>query len=294
MVTYTAHALLRKKKMDKKEDEEHMRVAHQLAFVKDILKRYSSNHSVLNSKEVAAWLSSLSPDGVISDDELKWILILGNKATESDDKHDWSVKALDVEHAVVFPDTFEFVMESWRTYLKHKQTIHGIFHKFHMDRHGSLPRADITKMLTMLNDDETPEEQDVHWALQSVEDIGDGDKLEKAEVLQLISAWYIRPSLDELLEEEDAHDPHVHVDGGLSRKASMQLSRKHLMHGSSKENFELELPHSDPSHVPPPVSAPVPPPAHAPAPAPAPPPGTQHKGPAVVAPTPVCGPCRIQ
>ena len=267
--TYTAAALLRKKAQEKQEGDKQMRISNQQAFIKDVLNRFSSNGSVLNSKEVASWLAGLSQDEGISDDELKWILMLGNKSTESDKKYRGSMKELDLDKAVIFSDTFEFVMDSWITYVKNKPTIKGIFQKFDVDRSGSLSREEVTEMLTMLNEGEKPEDEDVQWVMQSADEIGDGEGIEKPEVLQLISAWYIRPSLDTVLEEDaaDLRDS----DGGLTRKGSMQMSRKNSKQGSRKGTMNPLLPQ------------PAAPDAAA-----------LHEAPLVAAPSPVCGQCSVQ
>ena len=263
--TYTASALLRNKAIAKKEDDAKMRIAHQQAFTKDVLNRFSSDGNVLNAKEVSRWLAGLSTDGEINDDELKWILMLGNKSTESEKKFRGSMKDLDLDHAVLFPDTFEFVMESWITYIKNKPTIDGIFKKFDVDRNGSLSRDEVASMLTMLNDGNPPNEEDMEWVIQSADEIGDGEGIETPEVLQLISAWYIRPSL-QTVEEEDLESPE---DGGEGQPKV--LSKEGSRKGSSKSKL-LPAP-AAPAAVQPPEKT---------------------GAPAAVAPSPVCGSCCLQ
>ncbi len=68
-----------------------------------------------------------------------------------------------------------------------------------------LSRDEVSSMLTMLNEGVPPNEVDMEWVIQSADEIGDGEGIETPEVLQLISAWYIRPSL-QTVEEEDPKD----------------------------------------------------------------------------------------
>jgi Ca2+-binding EF-hand superfamily protein len=223
--TFTASALLRNNALAKKKDDRNMQIVHQQAFVKDVLNRFSSDGKVLNSTEASRWLVGLSSNGSINDDELRWILMLGNKSSESEKRFRGSMKELDLEKAVLFPDTFEFVMDSWITYIQNKPTIDGIFQKFDVDRNGSLSRDEVSNMLTMLNEGVPPNEEDMEWVIQSADEIGDGEGIETPEVLQLISAWYIRPSL-QTVEEEDPEDLNDQDAGAAPRKGSKKEDNK--------------------------------------------------------------------
>eukprot|EP00291_Cryptomonas_curvata_P017889 CAMPEP_0172159382 /NCGR_PEP_ID=MMETSP1050-20130122/4929_1 /TAXON_ID=233186 /ORGANISM="Cryptomonas curvata, Strain CCAP979/52" /LENGTH=171 /DNA_ID=CAMNT_0012828943 /DNA_START=480 /DNA_END=996 /DNA_ORIENTATION=- len=74
-------------------------------------------------------------------------------------------------------------------------------------------------MLTMLNEGVPPNEEDMEWVIQSADEIGDGEGIETPEVLQLISAWYIRPSLQPV-EEEDPEDLKGQDAAAAPRKGS--------------------------------------------------------------------------
>jgi len=259
--TFTASALLRNNALAKKKDDRNMQIVHQQAFVKDVLNRFSSNGHFLNSKEAARWLVGLSTDGSINDDELRWILMLGNKSSESEKRFRGSMKELDLDQAMLFPDTFEFVMDSWITYVQNKPTIDGIFRKFDVDRNGSLSRDEVSSMLTMLNEGVPPNEEDMEWVIQSADEIGDGEGIETPEVLQLISAWYIRPSLQPV-EEEDPED--------LKGQDAAAAPRK----GSKKDDSSAAPQHGG---------------ASAPAPQ-----DCEKQQPAAVSPNQVCGQCHIQ
>jgi Ca2+-binding EF-hand superfamily protein len=200
---FNASAMLRSNSIAKKQDELNMEIIHRQSFVKDVLSRFSSDGKVLNSNDVSRWLVGLSSDGEINDNELRWILMLGSKHSKSENRYSGSMKNLDLEKVVLCPDSFEIVLESWITYIKNKPTIEGIFQKFDVDRNGSLSRSEVSSMLAMLNDGALPSEEDTEWVITSADEIGDCEGIETPEVLQLISAWYVRPSLDTIPEEEN-------------------------------------------------------------------------------------------
>jgi Ca2+-binding EF-hand superfamily protein len=200
---FNASAMLRSNSIAKKQDDLKMEMIHRQSFVKDVLSRFSSDGKVLNSSDVSRWLAGLSSDGDINDNELRWILMLGSKHSKAENRYRGSMKDLDIEKVALCSDSFEVVMESWITYVKNKPTIEGIFQKFDVDRNGSLSRSEVSSMLAMLNDGVPPSEEDTEWVITSADEIGDGEGIETPEVLQLISAWYIRPSLETIAEEED-------------------------------------------------------------------------------------------
>jgi Ca2+-binding EF-hand superfamily protein len=191
---FNAAAMLRKEGMESKEHAKQLKAHHQSSFRLDILSRYSSDGDALNADGVKKWLAALSPDGCVSDDELRWIVMLGNIHSKNEKRFQGCTKDLDITSAVVFPDTFDLIVQAWVSYGKNKPSIESIFKQFDVDRNGSLSRGEVVDFLTSLNDGTPPTPEEVDWVFKSSDVIGTEEGIETPEVLQLLSAWYNRPS----------------------------------------------------------------------------------------------------
>jgi Ca2+-binding EF-hand superfamily protein len=203
-------ALLRAEAARKKETEKKLKALGHQSFRNDVLSRYGSGGQALNSQETARWLSGLSPDGVITDDELRWVLMLGNKNSTSDKRYRGCMKEMDISSMMLYPDAFESVMQSWSMYTKNKTTISRVFQQYDIDQNGSLSRIELAKFLTTLSDGVAPTEEDMNWAFETWDVIGQGEGIETPEILYLINAWDQRPSLrlhEQGEEEEENGSP---------------------------------------------------------------------------------------
>jgi Ca2+-binding EF-hand superfamily protein len=189
-----AVALLRTEAAQKKESEKNRKASGQMSFRNDVLSRFSSGGDALNSREVVKWLSGLSPDGVITDDELRWILMLGNTHSSSSKRYQGCMKDMDINKAMIYPDTFESVIQTWAMYTKNKASIVRIFQEFDVDQNGSLSRSETSNFLKTLNNGIAPSEEDMEWVFQTWDMIGQGEGIETPEILYLINAWDKRPS----------------------------------------------------------------------------------------------------
>jgi hypothetical protein len=198
-------ALLRTEATQKKESEKKLKALGQQSFRNDVLSRFSSGGDALTSREAAQWLSGLSPDGVITDDELRWILMLGNTHSTSDKRYKGRMKDMDINDAMLYPDSFECVIQTWATYTKNKVLIAKIFQQFDVDQNGSLSRSETSSFLQTINNGIAPSEEDMEWVFQTWDIIGQEEGIETPEVLYLINAWDQRPSLQKK-QEESAND----------------------------------------------------------------------------------------
>jgi Ca2+-binding EF-hand superfamily protein len=202
-------ALLQVDAMKLKEEKAREKEENREKFVRDILNRFSKDGKVLSSVDVASWLGNLTPNGNITQDELRWILLLGNRNSQSGARYQGLMKDLKVEDACLAPDSFDLVMSSWLTYVRNKPTIDGVFARFDVDQNGSLSRAEVSNMLTMLNNGVTPDQEDMEWVIRQADEVGEEEGIETPELLQLISAWFVRPSESAANvedEEEEAED----------------------------------------------------------------------------------------
>lgn len=218
MVASAAVALLRTEAAQKKETEKKLKALGQESFRNDVLSRFSSGGDALTSREVAQWLSGLSLDGVITDAELRWILMLGNSHSTSEKRYKGYMKEMDINDVMLYPDTFESVIQAWSMYTKNKAFIEKIFQQFDVDRNGSLSRSETSSFLKTINNGIAPTEEDLEWVFQTWDIIGQGEGIETPEILYLINAWDQRPSFQRK-QEEDANG-----DGGPKTKAKEHSS----------------------------------------------------------------------
>jgi Ca2+-binding EF-hand superfamily protein len=193
--SFNASAILRANSVDCKQNESLLKAHHQSSFRSDILSRYSSNREVLASEDARKWLSKFTPDGSVSEDELHWVVMLGNIRSKNEKRFRGCSRNLDVKSAVIFPDTFDLIIQAWVAYVKNKPSIESIFKRFDVDRNGSLSRGEVVDFLTSLNNGTPPTPEEVDWVFKSSDVIGAEEGIETPEVLQLLSAWYSRPSL---------------------------------------------------------------------------------------------------
>ena len=203
--TFNAAALLQKERLDSKKNEGLLKAHHQSSFRSDILSRYSSDGRALNHKDAAKWLAALTTDGNISDDELRWVLMLGNMHSKSQFRFQGSSKELDLKSAVIFPDTLELVVQAWVSYVKNKPSIESIFKQFDVDRNGSLSRGEVANFLTSLNNGVSPTAEEVEELFQASDVIGTDEGIETPEIMQLLSTWYSRHS-KETQDEKNTND----------------------------------------------------------------------------------------
>jgi Ca2+-binding EF-hand superfamily protein len=199
-------ALLRTEAAHKKENERKLKAHGQQSFRNDVLSRFSSKGDALNSREAAKWLSGMSSDGVITDAELHWILMLGNAHSTSDKRYQGCMKDMDIDTVMLYPDSFERVIQAWATYTQNRASIAKIFHQFDVDKNGTLSRSETTCFLQTFNNGIAPSEEDIDWVFQTWDVIGKGEGIETPELLYLINAWDERPSLKKLQEESAAED----------------------------------------------------------------------------------------
>lgn len=216
---FNASALLRKEGMESREQTKQLRAYHQNSFRSDILTRYSNNSEVLDADGAQKWLSALSPDGSVSEDELRWVVMLGNIRSKNEQRFQGCTKDLDLKTAVIFPDTFDLIIQAWVAYVKNKPSIESIFKQFDVDQNGTLSRGEVTHFLTSLNDGTPPTHEEINWVFKSADVIGTEEGIETPEVLQLLSAWYNRPSLQPDNGEQKAEDKQTGSDAkGMERK----------------------------------------------------------------------------
>ena len=152
------------------------------AFVQETLQKWdASGTGTLSFDELKKWLSDNSPGGEATDEETMWIASIANLQRLGD--------RASAAKASILPQDFIQAYSAWISYKECKDDIETMFAKYDTDSSGSLDKAQLTKLLTDLNDGVEPSPEEVDWVMAEADQIGSGT-ITKPELQKATSLWY--------------------------------------------------------------------------------------------------------
>mmetsp|Transcript_27381 Transcript_27381/g.42768 ORF Transcript_27381/g.42768 Transcript_27381/m.42768 type:complete len:228 (-) Transcript_27381:227-910(-) len=169
---------------------------HHDKFVKEVMKQWGETGSQgLEFEQLRSWLTSINQGEPVSEDEAKWVMAMANQAYK--DENGTTFK--DLKRATVLPADFEKAVDAYLSYKDSAPEITEMFKKFDPDGNANLDRAELTEMLTELNEGVAPQESEVDWVMKEADIIGQG-MISKPCLAKAISLWYTHV-------EEQANSP---------------------------------------------------------------------------------------
>lgn len=145
------------------------------------LKKFDiSNTGSLNREELGAMLQELAGGSAPSEEELTFVHIAAD-ATDKDVNGE--IGKLELEAAISI----------WKGYLESKADIDEIFEKFDKNQSGKLEPDQLKLLLTELNSDIEPTDEEVKFVLESadgaVQGVAKTGGINRTELTQAISLW---------------------------------------------------------------------------------------------------------
>lgn len=148
------------------------------AEITRIFKAYDTNNSgKLEEDQVKKLLtdmdSSTPPNTPPSDDELKFIIKVADKAQDG---------CLEREE-------LEYAIRAWSTYTKQRQLMEEKLTKYDKSGTGKLEKNELQEYLKDLNDGKEVSSEEVDWVMSEADVFGDG-AMSRPELMMATAAWY--------------------------------------------------------------------------------------------------------
>eukprot|EP00747_Dinoflagellata_sp_TGD_P136844 gnl/TRDRNA2_/TRDRNA2_175600_c2_seq15.p1 gnl/TRDRNA2_/TRDRNA2_175600_c2~~gnl/TRDRNA2_/TRDRNA2_175600_c2_seq15.p1 ORF type:complete len:223 (-),score=46.97 gnl/TRDRNA2_/TRDRNA2_175600_c2_seq15:263-931(-) len=141
----------------------------------DVIEKYDANGSgMLEANEVRKLLSDLNGGQLVSDDELCYIMVMGDTNASK------GIGASELQHAV----------SVWMRYLQTHPEITPYLEKYDTNGNGRLEREELKIMLTELNDGVQVTDQEVEWVLEEADILGNS-VITKPEMQRAVALWYV-------------------------------------------------------------------------------------------------------